>query len=137
MLFRSAKSVEASRSLFLLVSQEGEGEERRRLISSAAAMAAIRRLIPSFNRVLVEKVVQPKKSAGGILLPETSKQLNSGKVIAVGPGSRDKEGKLIPVALKEGDHVLLPEYGGLEVKLAPEKEYLLYRDDDILGTLHE
>ncbi|VAH43272.1 unnamed protein product [Triticum turgidum subsp. durum] len=89
-------------------------------------MAAIRRLIPSFNRVLVEKVVQPKKSAGGILLPETSKQLNSGKVIAVGPGSRDKEGKLIPVALKEGDHVLLPEYGGLEVKLAPEKEYVTY-----------
>lgn len=56
---------------FLLVSQE---EEERHLISSAA-MAAIRRLIPSFNRVLVEKVVQPKKSAGGILLPETSKQV--------------------------------------------------------------
>lgn len=47
-------------------------------------------------------------------------------MIAVGPGSRDKEGKLIPVALKEGDHVLLPEYGGLEVKLAPEKEYVTY-----------
>ena len=47
-------------------------------------------------------------------------------MIAVGPGSRDKEGKLIPVALKEGDHVLLPEYGGLEVQLAPEKEYVTY-----------
>jgi co-chaperonin GroES (HSP10) len=51
-------------------------------------------------------------------------QLNSGKVVAVGPGERDKDGKLIPVALKEGDTVLLPEYGGLEVKLAPEKEYV-------------
>jgi hypothetical protein len=50
-------------------------------------------------------------------------QLNSGKVVAVGPGERDKDGKLIPVAVKEGDTVLLPEYGGLEVKLAPEKEY--------------
>ncbi|KAM0884528.1 hypothetical protein ACQ4PT_030921 [Festuca glaucescens] len=98
-------------------------------------MAAIKRLLPSFNRVLVEKIVLPKKSAGGILLPETSKQLNSGKVIAVGPGERDRDGKLIPVALKEGDHVLLPEYGGLEVKLAPEKEYLLFRENDILGTL--
>lgn len=84
----------------------------------------MKRLIPSFNRVLVEKVLQPKKSAGGILLPETSKQLNSGKVVAVGPGDRDKDGKLIPVGFKEGDHVLLPEYGGLEVKLGAEKEYV-------------
>ncbi|KAL5197530.1 hypothetical protein ABZP36_001042 [Zizania latifolia] len=94
-----------------------------------------KRLIPSLNRVLVEKLVQPKKSAGGILLPETSKQLNSGKVVAVGPGDRDKDGKPIPVALKEGDTVLLPEYGGLEVKLAADKEYLLFRENDILGTL--
>ncbi|GJN10864.1 hypothetical protein PR202_gb21838 [Eleusine coracana subsp. coracana] len=94
-----------------------------------------KRLIPSLNRVLVEKLVQPKKTPGGILLPETSKQLNSGKVVAVGPGERDKDGKLIPVSLKEGDTVLLPEYGGLEVKLAPEKEYLLFREHDILGTL--
>ena len=48
-------------------------------------------------------------------------QLNSGKVIAVGPGSRDKDGKLIPVSVKEGDTVLLPEYGGTQVKLG-EKE---------------
>ena len=53
-------------------------------------------------------------------------QLNSGKVVAVGPGERDRDGKLIPVALKEGDHVLLPEYGGLEVKLSPEKEYVTH-----------
>jgi chaperonin GroES len=46
--------------------------------------------------------------------------------VAVGPGERDRDGKLIPVCLKEGDHVLLPEYGGLEVKLAPEKEYATY-----------
>ncbi|CAF2108881.1 unnamed protein product, partial [Brassica oleracea] len=63
-------------------------------------------------------------------------QLNSGKVIAVGPGSRDKDGKLIPVSVKEGDTVLLPEYGGTQVKLG-EKEYHLFRDEDVLGTLHE
>ncbi|TVU46907.1 hypothetical protein EJB05_06480 [Eragrostis curvula] len=95
-----------------------------------------KRLIPSFNRVLVEKLIQPKKSAAGILLPETTKQLNAAKVIAVGPGERDKDGKLIPVSLKEGETVLLPEYGGTEVKLA-EKEYLLYREHDILGKLEE
>jgi len=108
---------------FLLAAQEEE----------KAAMA--KRLLPSLNRVLVEKLVQPKKTAGGILLPETSKQLNAAKVVAVGPGERDREGKLIPVALKEGDTVLLPEYGGTEVKLAADKQYLLFREHDILGTL--
>ncbi|CAN1250338.1 10 kDa chaperonin [Linum perenne] len=48
-------------------------------------------------------------------------QLNSGKVVAVGPGIRDKEGKHIPVAVKEGDTVLLPEYGGMEVKLGDKE----------------
>ena len=49
-------------------------------------------------------------------------QLNAAKVVAIGPGERDKAGNLIPVALKEGDTVLLPEYGGTEVKLAADKE---------------
>ncbi|CAL4914551.1 unnamed protein product [Urochloa decumbens] len=95
-----------------------------------------KRLIPSLNRVLVEKLLQPKTSAGGILLPKTAQQLNAAKVIAVGPGDRDRDGKLIPVSLNEGDTVLLPEYGGTEVKLA-EKEYLLFREHDILGKLEE
>ncbi|KAG6501983.1 hypothetical protein ZIOFF_041870 [Zingiber officinale] len=81
-----------------------------------------RRLIPSLNRVLVEKIVPPSKTSSGILLPEKTNQLNSGKVIAVGAGARDRDGKLIPVTVKEGDIVLLPEYGGTEVKLG-DKEY--------------
>ncbi|MCL7029882.1 hypothetical protein MKW94_008515 [Papaver nudicaule] len=95
-----------------------------------------KRLIPCLNRILVEKIVPPSKTTAGILLPEKTSKLNSGKIVAVGPGARDRDGKLIPVSLKEGDTVLLPEYGGTEVKL-DEKEYHLYRDDDILGTLHE
>lgn len=95
-----------------------------------------KKLIPLLNRVLVEKVVAPSKTAGGILLPESTGKLNSGKVISVGPGSRSKDGNTIPVSVKEGDHVLLPEYGGTEVKLA-EKEYHLYREDDILGILQD
>ncbi|OAY57959.1 10 kDa chaperonin, mitochondrial [Manihot esculenta] len=95
-----------------------------------------KRLIPSLNRILVEKIVPPSKTNSGILLPEKTSKLNSGKVVAVGPGDRDKDGKLIPVTLKEGDTVLLPDYGGTEVKLG-DKEYHLYRDEDILGTLHD
>ncbi|KAG1338328.1 10 kDa chaperonin [Cocos nucifera] len=120
-----------------------------------------KRLIPSLNRVLIEKIVPPSKTNSGILLPEkttkvlielllvsfldvmiavnmqkTVLNLNSGKVVAVGPGARDRNGNLIPVSVKEGDVVLLPEYGGTEVKLG-DKEYHLFRDDDILGTVHE
>ncbi|KAI4348582.1 hypothetical protein L6164_009291 [Bauhinia variegata] len=95
-----------------------------------------KRLVPLLNRVLVEKIVPPSKTNSGILFPEKSTKLNSGRVIAVGPGIRDKEGKIIPVTVKEGDTVLLPEYGGTEVRLG-DKEYHLFRDDDILGTLHE
>ncbi|KAL1330521.1 hypothetical protein HN51_047765 [Arachis hypogaea] len=95
-----------------------------------------KRLVPLLNRVLVEKIIPPSKTNTGILLPEKTTKLNSGKVIAVGPGLRGKDGNLIPLAVKEGDTVLLPEYGGTEVKLA-DKEYYLYRDEDIMGTLHE
>nr|VDC65740.1 unnamed protein product [Brassica rapa] len=77
----------------------------------------MKRLIPTFNRILVQRVIQPAKTESGILLPEKASKLNSGRVIAVGPGSRDKDGKLIPVSVKEGDTVLLPEYGGTQVKL--------------------
>ncbi|XP_021772215.1 10 kDa chaperonin, mitochondrial-like [Chenopodium quinoa] len=95
-----------------------------------------KRLIPTFNRILIEKITAPAKTNTGILLPESSSKLNSGKVIAVGPGSRTSDGKLIPVSVKEGDTVLLPEYGGSEFKLE-DKTYHLYREDDILGTLHD
>ncbi|KAK4762907.1 hypothetical protein SAY86_008675 [Trapa natans] len=95
-----------------------------------------KRLIPSLNRVLVEKIIPPSKTSIGILLPEKTSKLNSGKVVAVGPGTRDSNGNLIAVSVKEGDTVLLPEYGGTQINLS-DKEYHLYRDEDILGTLHD
>ncbi|KAJ0038080.1 hypothetical protein Pint_22275 [Pistacia integerrima] len=91
-----------------------------------------KRLLPTLNRILIEKIVPPSKTNAGILLPEKS----SKAMVAVGPGARDKDGKTIPVCFKEGDTVLLPDYGGTQVKLG-EKEYHLYRDEDILGTLHD
>ncbi|XP_057549358.1 10 kDa chaperonin, mitochondrial-like [Amaranthus tricolor] len=95
-----------------------------------------KRLLPLLNRVLVEKIVPPTKTTAGILLPEHSSKLNSGRVLAVGPGLRNEEGNHVPVSLKEGDTVLLPEYGGTPVKLG-EKEYHLYREEDLMGTLHD
>ncbi|KAL8493726.1 hypothetical protein ACS0TY_024780 [Phlomoides rotata] len=80
-----------------------------------------KRLIPLLNRVLIEKITPPSKTTAGILLPEKTSKLNSGKVVAVGPGSHTREGKLIPVSVKEGDTVLLPEYGGTEIKLGEKQ----------------
>ncbi|KAI8559299.1 hypothetical protein RHMOL_Rhmol04G0161100 [Rhododendron molle] len=80
-----------------------------------------KRLIPCLNRVLVEKIIPPSKTNAGILLPEKTTKLNSGKVVAVGPGIHDRDGKLIPAGVKEGDTVLLPEYGGSEVKLGDKE----------------
>ncbi|XP_058078918.1 10 kDa chaperonin, mitochondrial-like isoform X6 [Magnolia sinica] len=85
----------------------------------------VRRLIPSLNRILVEKIVPQSKTNAGILLPEKTNKLNSGKVVAVGPGARDRDGNVIPVAMKGGDTVLLPEYGGTEVKLG-DKEIAMH-----------
>ncbi|KXZ56851.1 hypothetical protein GPECTOR_1g768 [Gonium pectorale] len=98
---------------------------------------AARRLIPLLDRVLIDKVQAATKSAGGVLLPESALQkVNEGRVIAVGPGRRTKEGELLPVSVKEGDRVLLPEYGGSQIKLG-DKELYLYRDEELLGILKE
>ncbi|KAK1263225.1 10 kDa chaperonin [Acorus gramineus] len=105
-------------------------------MAAAAVVGAAKRLVPSMNRVLVEKIVPPSKTTAGVLLPEKTSKLNSAKVVAVGPGLRDKEGNAVPVSFKEGDTVLLPEYGGAQLTLG-DKEYHLFREEDILGTLRD
>ena len=76
-------------------------------------MAAVRKLIPLADRVLIRRVLAKTQTAGGIYLPEsaTSKKEPEGEVLSVGPGGRTKEGELIPMTLAVGDKVLLPEYG--------------------------
>ncbi|CDW87082.1 10 kda chaperonin [Stylonychia lemnae] len=101
-------------------------------------MIAFHKIRPLMNRVLVKKVEPLTKTKGGILLPESNKdQLNFGTVISVGPGRHQENGQLRPVFVKEGDTVLLPEYGGSKVTLADNQDYYIYRDDDIVGTLHD
>ena len=92
-----------------------------------------RRLIPLFDRVLIERFAPTVKSKGGIVIPEKAQsKVQSGTVVAVGPGARNERGELIPVSVKAGDKVLLPEYGGQKVEI-DDKELFLFRDTDILG----
>eukprot|EP00742_Colponemidia_sp_Colp-10_P003368 GILJ01003587.1.p1 GENE.GILJ01003587.1~~GILJ01003587.1.p1 ORF type:complete len:101 (+),score=21.91 GILJ01003587.1:53-355(+) len=100
-------------------------------------MSALKRLVPLFDRILLERVQAPTKTVGGVLLPETAQtKLNQAKVVAVGPGARNRDGNIVPVSVAIGDVVLLPEYGGMNVKLG-DKEYVLHRDDEIIGLLKD
>lgn len=104
------------------------------LVLFPVKMAAIRRFKPLFDRILVEKFLPEVKTKGGVLLPEKGVgSVLEGTVVAVGPGARDKSGNVVPVSVKVGDKVLLPEYGGTKVTME-EKEYHIFRDSDILGT---
>mmetsp|Transcript_19877 Transcript_19877/g.23857 ORF Transcript_19877/g.23857 Transcript_19877/m.23857 type:complete len:100 (-) Transcript_19877:276-575(-) len=95
------------------------------------------RLKPLFDRVLVERILPAAKSTGGILLPETAAtKVKEGVVRRCGPGARGRDGSLIPLGVAEGDKVLLPEFGGVNVKLEG-KEYTLYRDEELLGVLED
>ena len=87
--------------------------------------------------VQVKRIEAPTKSIGGILLPESSQtKLNEGIVISCGPGKRDKDGSLLPMGVKPDDKVLLPQYGGSEVTIE-EEDFVLFRDDDIMGILKD
>jgi chaperonin GroES len=89
------------------------------------------------DRVLVERIVPQAKTSSGIVIPESAQEkLHEGFVLAVGPGRRAADGKLIETGLKAGDRVLLPQYGGNAVKLEG-RDYILFRDEDILGVLKE
>jgi len=95
---------------------------------------------PLMSRVLVKKLQQTTKTAGGILLPETTNvQHKIGIVTEVGPGKYNPNGTQIKTTLKAGDFVLLPEYGGVRVpkKVDSEEEFFLYQEEDILGVVND
>ncbi len=90
---------------------------------------------PLGDRVLVEPQKDSEVKKGGIIIPDSAKEKPmQGKVISVGPGKRDDNGKLITMNVKKGDQILLPKYGGTEVKI-DEVEYQIVREDDILGII--
>ena len=90
---------------------------------------------PLGDRVLVLPIEQDEVKKGGIIIPDTAKEKpQEGKIVAVGAGKRDESGKLVPMEVKKGDRVLYGKYSGTEIKV-DGKDFLIMREDDILGVL--
>ena len=90
---------------------------------------------PLHDRVVVRRIEQADKSAGGIIIPDTAKEKpQEGEVVSVGPGARDEQGKIQPLDVKAGDRILFGKWSGTEVKLEGV-EYLVMKESDIMGVL--
>ncbi len=93
------------------------------------------KLKPLHDRVIVKRLEEERKSAGGIVIPDTAAEKPSmGEVVAVGPGKTDDNGKLIAIGVKAGDKVLFGKYSGQEFKMEGT-DYLHMREDDIIGVV--
>ncbi len=91
---------------------------------------------PLGDRVLVEPIKEDEMNKGGIIIPDTAKEKpQQGKVVALGTGKLDDKGEKIAFNVKEGDKVLMPKYGGTEVKI-DDKEYQIMREEDILAVIN-
>jgi len=90
---------------------------------------------PLHDRVVVRRVEEDAKTAGGIIIPDTAKEKpQQGEVIAVGPGARDEQGEVQPLDVKAGDRVLFGKWSGTEVKIDGE-DLLIMKESDIMGVL--
>jgi chaperonin GroES len=90
---------------------------------------------PLHDRVLVRRVEQEEKTAGGIIIPDTAKEKpQEGEIIAVGPGARGEDGTLHPLDVKPGDRVLFGKWSGTEVKVDGE-ELLIMKESDVMGVI--
>ena len=92
---------------------------------------------PLQDRIIVKRVQEEEKTKGGIIIPDTAKEKPiEGKVIAVGNGKVQEDGKVRPLDVKAGDRILFSKYAGTEVKIDGE-EHLIMREDDILGVIED
>ncbi len=92
-------------------------------------------LRPLHDRVIVERLLEDEKTAGGIIIPETAKEKpQKGKIVAVGKGKVAEDGSIRPLDLKAGDTVLFGKYAGTEVKI-DNKDRLIMREDDVLAVV--
>jgi chaperonin GroES len=90
---------------------------------------------PLHDRVVVKRIDAEEKTAGGIIIPDTAKEKpQEGEIVAVGPGARDEQGKLITPDVKVGDRVLFGKWSGTEVKLDGE-DLLIMKESDIMGVI--
>jgi chaperonin GroES len=92
---------------------------------------------PLADRILVRRIEEKETVRGGIIIPDTAKEKpQEGEVVAVGPGRKTEEGKLIPLDVKKGDRILMGKYSGTDVKI-DNIEYVILREDDVLGVLNQ
>ena len=92
-------------------------------------------LQPLGDRLIVEVLEEEETTIGGIVLPDTAKEKpQRGKILAVGPGSRNDKGELIPLDVAEGDEIIFSKYGGTEVKVGLE-DLLILRESDVLAKV--
>ena len=90
---------------------------------------------PLHDRVLIRRVEQEAKTAGGIIIPDTAKEKPmEGEVLAVGPGARDENGKLQPLDVRVGDRVLFGKWSGTEVRLESE-DLMVMKESDLMGVI--
>ncbi|HLB07603.1 MAG TPA: co-chaperone GroES [Alphaproteobacteria bacterium] len=93
------------------------------------------KLKPLHDRVLLRRLDEEEKTAGGVIIPDTAKEKPmQGEVLAVGPGARTEEGKLVPMAVRKGDKVLFGKWSGTEVKVVGE-ELVIMKESDIMGIV--
>ena len=92
---------------------------------------------PLQDRVLIRRIEEEEKTAGGIIIPDTAKEKPmEGEVIAAGPGTRDDDGKLRPLDVKVGDRVLFGKWSGTEIKIDGE-DFVVSKESDIMGVVEE
>jgi chaperonin GroES len=90
---------------------------------------------PLQDRVVVRRIQEEEKTAGGIIIPDTAKEKPSeGEVVAVGPGARNDKGDIVPLEVKAGDRVLFGKWSGTEVKIDGQ-ELLIMKESDIMGII--
>jgi chaperonin GroES len=91
---------------------------------------------PLHDRILVRRTAEEEKTAGGLFIPDTAKEKpQKGEIVAAGKGRVTEEGKVLPLEVKIGDKVLFNKYAGTELKFDGQ-EYLMMREEDILGIIH-
>lgn len=90
---------------------------------------------PLHDRVVVKRIDAEEKTKGGIIIPDTAKEKpQEGEIVAIGPGARDEQGKLVPLDVKVGDRVLFGKWSGTEVKIDGE-DLLIMKESDIMGVV--
>lgn len=93
------------------------------------------KLRPLYDRILIKRVEEQETVKGGIIIPDSAKEKpQEGEVVAVGNGKKTEDGKIIPLDVKKGDRVLFGKYSGNDIKI-DDQEYLILREDEILGVL--